>query len=117
MILQPLLCCLRCSSASPQGVLARRLKNYQAKLMKIKDQRVNLTNEALTGMKLIKYNGWEGNFISRIRAIRTAELKQLLSYMIFNGFSTLAWTAVPLLVSLFSFAMYSLLGNELTAAK
>jgi ATP-binding cassette, subfamily C (CFTR/MRP), member 1 len=68
-----------------QGILARRLKTFQTKLMKVKDQRVNLTNEALNGIKLIKYSGWENNFVTRIRTIRNAELKQLLHYMVRQG--------------------------------
>ncbi len=50
--------------------------------MKIKDKRVNLTNETLTGIKLIKYSGWESDFIGRIREIRDLELKQLWAYLV-----------------------------------
>lgn len=63
-------------------MLAKKQKTFQSILMKIKDKRVNLTNETLTGVKLIKYSAWESDFIERISEIRNAELKQLMKYLV-----------------------------------
>ena len=39
--------------------------------MKLKDERINLTNEALLGVKLIKLYGWEEPFQKRISGFIT----------------------------------------------
>lgn len=93
-------------------------KNLQTKLMKIKDKRVNLTNETLNGIKLIKLSGWEDEFALRIQHMRDQELAQLKRYAILNQATTILWGAVPLLVALASFATYTtVMDKELTAAK
>jgi hypothetical protein len=58
------------------------MKGYQARLMKAKDNRVNLTNEVLTGIKLIKLYAWEKDFLARITDLRNIELKELMAYMV-----------------------------------
>jgi ATP-binding cassette subfamily C (CFTR/MRP) protein 1 len=75
--------------------------------MKIKDARVSLTNEALSGIRLIKYNAWEEAFLSRIHAIRTEELARLRSYVYLQQVASVLWMGLPLLITLCSFAMYT----------
>ena len=41
----------------------------------------------------------------------------LLFLQVVGALSAVAWTAVPMVVSLSTFACYTLLGNELTSAK
>jgi ATP-binding cassette subfamily C (CFTR/MRP) protein 1 len=59
--------------------MARRLRSYQTSLMKAKDNRVNVSNEVLSGIRLIKLYAWEGDFLTRISGLRTAELKHLMA--------------------------------------
>lgn len=62
-----------------QGWLARKLRAYQTRLMAAKDSRVNLTNEVLTGIRLIKLYAWEGDFLQRINSLRSKELQELMA--------------------------------------
>ena len=68
-----------------QTFVAKRMKAYQSRLMTAKDNRVNLTNEVLTGIKLIKLYAWEKDFLARIHDLRNKELKELMSYMVGGG--------------------------------
>jgi ABC-type multidrug transport system fused ATPase/permease subunit len=87
--------------------LARRGQKLQKALMTVKDSRVSATNESLTGIRMVKYSGWEGEFLQRIRALRDQELGRLFVYMLQQQVFTVLWTGLPLLVSLTSFGMYT----------
>lgn len=98
------------------GYVARLIKKLQEKLMKAKDKRVNMTNEALNGIKFIKLSAWEDDFEERVKKERTSELGRLRSYLVFSSLSGMLWQSVPILVALASFATYVAMGNQLTAA-
>ncbi|XP_067948318.1 multidrug resistance-associated protein 1-like isoform X2 [Watersipora subatra] len=57
-----------------------RQKAIQAKQMKLKDTRVKLTNEMLSGIKVIKLYAWEPSFEEKISAIRAEEIKNITAY-------------------------------------
>jgi len=99
------------------GMVARQVKKYQRQLMKVKDERIKVTNEVFTGMSIIKLYAWENSFKRKVDDIRGEELKLLYKYKLVNCVSRVMWTIVPVLVSLGTFTTYVLLGNELTAAK
>ena len=82
----------------------------------MKDDRIKVENEVLGGMKIIKLYAWEAAFIDKIDDLRNDELKKLWSYKLFGIVTRITWTVVPTLVSICSFAVYTALGNELTAS-
>ena len=47
-------------------LIGRKTRDLSQQQMKLKDERINLTNEALLGVKLIKLYGWEEPFQNRI---------------------------------------------------
>ena len=54
--------------------------------------------------------------VRNIVSLRKIELRHLFNYVIANSFSTMMWTAVPLLVALATFATYTFLGHTLDVA-
>lgn len=74
-------------------------------------------NEILNGIRVIKYFAWEQSFTNKVNDIRNNELKVLKDSLLLRTFSVFFWGATPVLVSVSTFAMYTLLGNELTAEK
>ncbi len=88
----------------------------QKGVMVSKDGRVDVNSEVLGAMKVVKLQAWETPFIDRITNLRENELKHLLKYIIAQSLSIMLWSAVPLTVSLCTFAAYVLLGNDLDVA-
>ena len=85
---------------------------------RFKDTRLNLINEVISGIKIIKMYAWEDSFIKNVLQARKKELKYIKTVMILNAFWRLATALFPFLVSLAIFATYVCLGKEkLTAAK
>jgi len=88
----------------------------QKGVMTSKDARVDVNSEVLGAMKVIKLQAWETPFIDRITTLRETELKHLLKYIFAQCASIMLWSAVPLTVSLFTFAAYVFSGNDLDVA-
>jgi hypothetical protein len=53
------------------AVCMGKLSEMQEDLMKIKDERLKLTNEVLSNIKIIKLYAWEKSFGERIAAVRS----------------------------------------------
>eukprot|EP00002_Diphylleia_rotans_P028025 TRINITY_DN5650_c0_g1_i2.p1 TRINITY_DN5650_c0_g1~~TRINITY_DN5650_c0_g1_i2.p1 ORF type:complete len:1307 (-),score=220.17 TRINITY_DN5650_c0_g1_i2:738-4658(-) len=99
------------------GIVASRLAFYQAKIMEKKDQRTKILNEVLNGIKIIKLYCWEKSFQTSIEAVRLDELGKLKSYKYLSCVITFVWYLTPIAVTVVTFATYTLLGGELSAAK
>ncbi|GAM33537.1 plasma membrane ATP-binding cassette transporter [Talaromyces pinophilus] len=80
------------------------------------DARVSLTQEALQGIRLIKYFSWDKNFTQRLIQIRNEETSKLQVHMaIFNAVTSLG-QSLPMLLAMVSFVTFALgSGKELTA--
>jgi len=96
--------------------VAMYMGRLQKKVMTSKDQRVDVNSEVLGAMKVVKLQAWEGPFIDRITNLRDAELKDLFNYIVAQCASVMLWSAVPLTVSLSTFAAYVFSGNDLDVA-
>ena len=51
------------------GYITRRLRVLAKSVMKVKDERINKTNEVMNAIKLVKCNGWETIFMVLFRPI------------------------------------------------
>ncbi len=54
--------------------VSMHLKTLQKALSGVRDERIKLTNEVLSGMKVIKLQAWEREFQNRITNVREREL-------------------------------------------
>lgn len=88
------------------------------KKVKVSDVRVKLTNEILSGIRVIKYYAWELAFAKKVNEVREEELIHLkhLAYIIAVGF-TLILMSAPIVQPILIFYTYVKLGNQLDAAK
>ncbi|GAB5030723.1 multidrug resistance-associated protein 1-like isoform 1, partial [Nannochloropsis oceanica] len=98
------------------GFVAKRTRSIQRRVMTAKDERIKVTNEVFSGIKIIKLYAWERSFQEKIGRVRDKELRMLRQYMMTNIVARFTWSIVPLAVSLTSFAVYVLMGNELTSS-
>ncbi|XP_041456122.1 ATP-binding cassette sub-family C member 10-like [Lytechinus variegatus] len=97
--------------------LLAKIVRYHRKLMKQKDSRVKMMHEILNGMRVIKFFAWEGQFKKEINGLRSEELRSLKGIRYFCALNHYVCSTSPILIALLTFTSYTLLGNELTAAK
>jgi ATP-binding cassette subfamily C (CFTR/MRP) protein 4 len=57
--------------------LSKRFATMRSKIASITDRRVTLVSQAVSGVRVMKMQGWEDNFESRIAVIRKAECEQI----------------------------------------
>uniref|UniRef100_A0A0G4EZM3 Uncharacterized protein n=1 Tax=Chromera velia CCMP2878 TaxID=1169474 RepID=A0A0G4EZM3_9ALVE len=98
------------------GMVSIFMRNIQKKLMKVKDERIKITNETLSSMKVIKLYAWEQSFGEKIQKIREEELSLLWKYKMTFVWTIVLFFAAPIFVSVASFGTYVAMGNELDAA-
>ncbi|CAG8606010.1 17882_t:CDS:10 [Rhizophagus irregularis] len=97
--------------------VSRHFTKSQNKLMKFRDNRVNLMNEILQGIRMIKLFAWEKKWRNKILDVRESELKELFKAFLCLSMYNLIWMATPVLVTIVMFYVYTKVqGNELTAS-
>ncbi|KAF1319108.1 Abc transporter c family member 5, partial [Globisporangium splendens] len=87
-------------------------------IMARKDARMRTIKEAFGAIQIVKFNAWEGQFAEKIRVLRVFELEAVARYLYLISASIFVLWASPIFVSMVSFAVYSLVMDQiLTAAK
>ncbi|KAK4690967.1 hypothetical protein P7C71_g5935, partial [Lecanoromycetidae sp. Uapishka_2] len=87
--------------------LAKQFTQVQKKVMAATDVRIQSTNEVLQNIRIIKYFAWEQRFAQIISEKRAVELKALRNKYILWTFAATVWFSVPLLITFFSFLLYT----------
>ncbi|KAI9293169.1 hypothetical protein K502DRAFT_318772 [Neoconidiobolus thromboides FSU 785] len=96
-------------------VLGLRWEEMQSQLMTCSDKRMDIVNELLQGIRIIKFFAWEAQFQSRINSARTAELNALIGRMKLIALIHTLWLFCPTLITIGTFYAYTkLAGNTLT---
>lgn len=96
-----------------QGILVKIMFEQRNKSIKITDKRVQLTNEVLQGIRLIKCYGWETFYLHRIGGLREEEVKAIRKSMIALCLLICIFHSVPVIAVVLSFITYSLTGHDL----
>ncbi|GAU16434.1 hypothetical protein TSUD_117830 [Trifolium subterraneum] len=81
------------------------------------DKRVGLMNEILSAMDTVKCYAWETSFQSRVQSIRHEELSWFRKAQLLYALNSFILNSIPVLVTVTSFGMFTLLGGELTPAR
>ena len=104
--------------AIPIGAYGTNLLDlYQSKLLKDKDERISVVQEAIQGIRIVKWFAWENQFMDKISEARKQEISSLRSYLIVDALLKINWGLVPTLVGLASFLIHtSILKKELSAS-
>lgn len=78
----------------------------------------SLTPSPCSFSKIVKIQAWEENFRSKLTNLRNNEMFKLKRYFIVSAVSVSLYTSTPLLVSLATFAAYTMIGqNHLDVAQ
>ncbi|KAJ3397885.1 Canalicular multispecific organic anion transporter 2, partial [Chytriomyces hyalinus] len=71
------------------------------------DQRLRLTSETLSSIRVIKFFAWEDSFLERIIHIRMQELKAVVSGNMIRAGITASGFAIPVMAGVVTFIVYS----------
>lgn len=69
----------------------RKGKKLRIKKHKLEDSRIKSLNEVFSGIRVIKFMGWEKSFEKLVNGIREKELNTLIKESFLNAFSHLIW--------------------------
>ncbi|KAG0209533.1 hypothetical protein BGX33_005482 [Mortierella sp. NVP41] len=87
-------------------------------IMNTKDERMDALNEMLGAIRIVKFFGWEAQFVKKITAAREKELKRTKDSYVQIVFADIVWMLTPLLNTVVILLAYTkLFGNEITASK
>ena len=98
----------------PLGKLQER---FQEKLMGSKDARMKATSEVLRNMRILKLQGWEMKFLSKITALRETESGWLRKYLYTSALTSFVFWGAPTFVSVVTFGTCVALGIPLDSGK
>ncbi|KAL8926765.1 MAG: hypothetical protein Q9172_001641 [Xanthocarpia lactea] len=92
--------------------IAKQFSRTQKKIMAATDARIHTTNEVLQNIRIIKYFAWEIRFGQIVNEKRRNELKALRNRYILWTTAATVWFGVPLLITFFSFMIYTLVEKK-----
>ncbi|KFK38644.1 hypothetical protein AALP_AA3G141700 [Arabis alpina] len=98
----------------PFGKMQER---FQEKLMEAKDKRMKSTSEIIRNMRILKLQGWEMKFLSKIFDLRNSEEGWLKKYVYNSAVISFVFWGAPTLVSVSTFGACILLGIPLESGK
>ncbi|WOG95306.1 hypothetical protein DCAR_0414619 [Daucus carota subsp. sativus] len=97
--------------------LGKLQENYQTKLMESKDHRMKATSEILKNIRILKLQGWEMRFLSKILDLRKIEAGWLKKFVYTNAVVTFVFWGTPTFVVVVTFSTCMLLGIPLESGK
>ena len=101
-------------------VVSKRIGTLTGVMMKCRDERVRITGELLSGIRVIKMQAWEIPLTDRIRVARNLELQALRSRKYLDAVCVFLWASTPVLIALATFTAVVLLpsssANSLSAS-
>ncbi|OWM71292.1 hypothetical protein CDL15_Pgr011419 [Punica granatum] len=81
------------------------------------DKRIGLMNEILAAMDTVKCYAWENSFQAKVQSVRTDELSWFRKASMLGACNFFILNAIPVVVTVISFGMFTLLGGNLTPAR
>ncbi|KAG9252175.1 multidrug resistance-associated protein [Emericellopsis atlantica] len=93
-------------------LIGKGFSNTSKNILAATDKRINITNEVLQNIRIIKYFAWEERFGMIIDEKRHAELKALRSRFMVWATAVAIWNFVPVLITFFSFLVYTLIEKK-----
>jgi ABC-type multidrug transport system fused ATPase/permease subunit len=93
--------------------IAKKQAELNRAIMKIKDERSNVMDEVLQGIRIIKYFAWERSFKKKVSEVREREVSLIWKNALWGVASMFLWGGSPMLVALITFIVYSASGNDL----
>lgn len=93
--------------------LSKMLMAKSENLMKLRDEKLAVVNEALLGMRQIKFSALEAKWETRIRTMRERELRTLWKLFLADTGLFACWVVSPILLAATSLAVYAIINGRL----
>ncbi|CAK9166895.1 unnamed protein product [Ilex paraguariensis] len=97
--------------------LGKLQEKFQEELMASKDRRMKSTSEILRNMRILKLQGWEMKFLSKIVELRNTEAGWLRRYVYTTAMTSFVFWVAPTFVSVVTFGACMLMGIPLESGK
>ncbi|KAG6637775.1 ABC transporter C family member 3-like isoform X1 [Carya illinoinensis] len=97
--------------------LGKLQEKFQDKIMESKDRRMKATSEILRNMRILKLQGWEMKFLSRITELRNTESGWLKKFVYTWAMTSFVFWGAPTFVSVVTFCACMLMGIPLESGK
>lgn len=91
---------------------ARGFTVTSKKILGATDKRINVTNEILNNIRIIKYFAWEDRFGRIVDEKRAVELQALRSRFLVWSCAVAVWNSVPVIITFFSFFVYTVIEKK-----
>ncbi|KAJ0975715.1 hypothetical protein J5N97_017680 [Dioscorea zingiberensis] len=100
-----------------QTYVISRMRALTKEALQRTDTRIGLMNEVLAAMDTVKCYAWEESFQSKVQSIRNDELSWFRKAQLLSAANFFFLNSIPVIVTVISFGVFSLLGGDLTPAK
>ncbi|GAA6009491.1 hypothetical protein JCM10207_003801 [Rhodosporidiobolus poonsookiae] len=99
-----------------QGQIAKLFNKYQMQLLAAADQRLTLTTEIISQVRIVKYFAWERKFLEKMDAVRQKELGALWRRALMTTFGGNLFFGTPVIVAVATFTFHTkVMKQDLTA--
>lgn len=96
------------------SIVSKRAVRIHKGVSSARDKRMGVLNELIGAMKFIKFFAWEEQWINRAMEAREVEMKWMVKARMNSILFSLIWVCAPIMVSVTSFFVFVVQGNELT---
>ncbi|KAJ0240059.1 ABC transporter C family member 2 [Hirschfeldia incana] len=100
-----------------QTVIISKMQNLTKEGLQRTDKRIGLMNEVLAAMDTVKCYAWENSFQSKVQTVRDDELSWFRKSQLLGALNMFILNSIPVLVTIVSFGVFTLLGGDLTPAR
>ncbi|XP_011012562.1 PREDICTED: ABC transporter C family member 2-like isoform X2 [Populus euphratica] len=100
-----------------QTFVISRMQKLSKEGLQRTDKRIGLMNEILAAMDTVKCYAWESSFQAKVQGVRDDELSWFRKASLLGACNSFILNSIPVMVTVISFGMYTLLGGNLTPAR
>ncbi|XP_072883234.1 ATP-binding cassette sub-family C member 4 isoform X1 [Hemitrygon akajei] len=100
-----------------QTLFGKWFSVLRSKTAVLTDDRIRTMNEVISGMRIIKMYAWEKSFTTLITQIRKKEIAKVLQSSYLRGLNMASFFVASKIIVFFTFLVYVLLGNTITASR
>ncbi|KAH9894582.1 putative ATP-binding cassette transporter protein [Xylariomycetidae sp. FL2044] len=93
---------------------SKRYSDAQDRLMKVRDEKMEVVNEALQGIRQIKFSALESQWQAKVGEVREKELESIWTVLLSDLMLLACWISGPILMSAASLAVYAAVHGSLS---